>query len=70
MQAAKLIIKTVRSDKSVLRMNLSSGEMAILSEEKEHEAKILFINQRLSAEHVSTAPSRGLPHTPSFAGGR
>ena len=39
--------------------------MAILSEQKEHEAKIIFTNQRLSAEYVSTAPSRDLPHTSS-----
>jgi hypothetical protein len=44
--------------------------MAILSEEKEYETKILFTNQRPPAELVSTAFSRGLPHTSSSAGGR
>ena len=38
----------------------------MLSEEKSPEAKILFTNQRSPAEHGSTAPSRGLPHTPSL----
>ena len=70
MQATKLIFKTVRSDKNVLRMNLSLGEMAILSEEKEHEAKIFFTNLRSPAEHGSAAPSRCLPQTPSSVGGR
>ena len=42
MQPAKLIIETVISDKSVLRINLSLVEMANLSEEKENETKILF----------------------------
>jgi len=29
-----------------------------------------FTNQRSSAAHGATAPSRGLPHTPRSAGGR
>jgi len=35
-QAAQLLVKTVRSDKSVLRINLSKVEMAMISEEKNH----------------------------------
>jgi hypothetical protein len=51
-------------------MNLSYTEMAILSEKKELETKILFTNQRPPAELVSKALSRGLPHTSGYVGGR
>jgi hypothetical protein len=41
--------------------------MAILLEEMEYEAKILFTNQRLLAEYFSAVPSWRLPYTPSSA---
>jgi hypothetical protein len=50
-------------------MNLSYTEMAILSEKKELETKILLPISDHS-QNVVPAPSRGYPHTPSSASGR
>jgi hypothetical protein len=42
MKSAQLLIKTVRSNKSVLRISLSEILMAHATRRKEHEAKIPF----------------------------
>jgi hypothetical protein len=50
MSAAQLLIKTDKSDKDIVKIIFSIYVKAHDNREKQHEAKILFTNQRPPAE--------------------
>jgi len=71
MQAALLLINTVRSEKSVFRIILSKVVIARTPCQKKSNMKLkFFLKISDHQQSVAPAPSSGLPHTPSSAGGR
>jgi len=69
LQAAHLLIKTGKSDKEVIKIILSKFVKSHLSGKSNMKPKF-FLKISDQRQSVAPAPSRGLPHTPSSAGGR
>jgi len=68
-QAAQLLINTVRSDKSVLNNLIKSCDGTRCQKKSNMKTKF-FLKISDHQQSVAAALSRGLPHTISSAGGR